>query len=94
MPKHSFSKYKLIGIAFVMLGIVMMLLNSKVQALIPIIVSLLTGVSTIISRTINASLAKRTSVMTSTLFNYIVGLSVSAVVLLIAGRVELEIRRL
>jgi transporter family-2 protein len=65
-----------------------MLLNSKVDAAVPIIVSLFTGVSTVVSRTLNASLARQTSAMNSTLFNYIVGLSVSAAVLLIAGRGE------
>ncbi len=88
MQKHPFIKMKLVGIACVLLGIVLMLINSKVDALVPIIVSLLTGVSTVISRTLNASLAKRTSVMNSTLFNYIAGLCVSALILLIAGRQE------
>jgi transporter family-2 protein len=88
MPKHAFSKSKLIGIAFVMLGIVLMLANSNMGALIPVILSLLTGVSVVVSRTINAALAKKTSVLTSSVFNYITGLTVSAVILLIAGRGE------
>lgn len=88
MPRHPFSKMKLIGIAFVMLGIALMLLNSKVDAIVPIAVSLLTGVSTVVSRTLNASLAQKTSALTSTLFNYIIGFSVSAAVLLIAGASE------
>jgi transporter family-2 protein len=88
MPRHAFSKAKLFGIAFVLLGIVLMLINSSMDALVPVILSLLTGVSTVVSRTINAALAKETSVLKSTVFNYITGLSVSAVVLLIAGRNE------
>lgn len=88
MPKHPFFKAKLLGIVFVLLGIILMLINSKVDAIIPVILSLLTGVSTVVSRTINAALAKETSVLKSTVFNYITGLSVSAVVLLIAGRSE------
>ena len=88
MPKHAFSKMKLIGIAFVVLGIVFMTSDSKMDAIVPIIVSLLSGVATVISRTINAALAQRTSVMTSTFYNYIVGLALSVVILLIAGRGE------
>ncbi len=88
MPKHAFSKMKLIGIAFVMIGIALMLLDSKAGAIVPIIVSLLTGVSTVISRTMNAALARQTSVLKSTLLNYVVGLFISAVILLIAGRQE------
>lgn len=88
MPRHPFSKGKLIGIAFVMIGIILMLINSKADALIPIILSLLTGVSVVVSRSLNAALARRTSVLTSTVFNYITGLCVSAAVLLIAGTSE------
>ena len=88
MPKHEFRKMKLIGIAFVVLGIAAMLYGSEAQALIPIAVSLLMGVSTVVSRTVNALLAQRTSVLVSTLFNYVVGLAVSAVALLVAGMPE------
>lgn len=88
MPKHPFSKPKLLGIAFIILGIVLMLINSKADALIPIVLSLLTGVSIVVSRTLNAALARNTSVLTSTVFNYITGLCVSAAVLLIAGTSE------
>lgn len=88
MPKHPFLKFKLIGIAFVVFGIVFMTSDSKMDALVPIIVTFLAGVAIVVSRTINASLAQRTSVLTSTFYNYIVGFSVSAVILLFAGRSE------
>lgn len=88
MPKHAFVKTKLIGIALVVLGIALMVMGAKMDAIIPIIVSLLTGVSIVVSRTINASLAQHTSIMTSTFFNYGVGLAVSAVILIFAGRGE------
>ncbi len=85
MQKHAFAKMKLLGIAFVVLGIVFMTSDSKMNALVPIIVSLLSGATTVISRTINAALAQRTSVLTSTFYNYLVGLALSAVILFIAG---------
>lgn len=88
MPKHPFHKKKLIGIALVMLGILFMIIDSKAGALIPIAVSLLSGVSVVVSRTINASLAQQTSVLKSTFFNYGVGLALSTVIFLIAGRNE------
>ncbi|MGE5494999.1 MAG: DMT family transporter [Burkholderiales bacterium] len=88
MPKREFHKMKLIGIAFVVLGIAAMLYGSEAQAVIPIAMSLLIGVSTVMSRTVNALLAQRTSVLVSALFNYIVGLAVSAAALLVAGRAE------
>ncbi len=88
MPKHAFAKMKLIGISFVVLGIVFMTSGSKMDAIVPIVLSLLTGVAIVVSRTINAALAQRTSVLTSTFYNYFVGLALSAVILLIAGRGE------
>jgi transporter family-2 protein len=88
MPKHAFVKTKLIGIGLVVLGIVFMIMDSKMDAMIPIIVSLLTGVAIVVSRTINASFAQHTSVLASTFFNYGVGFAISAAILFIAGRGE------
>lgn len=88
MPKHPYSKKKLIGIAIVVLGIVLMMKDAEMDAVIPIIVSLLTGITVVVSRTINASLAGVTSVLRSTLVNYGVGFVLSAVLLLTAGRGE------
>ncbi len=88
MPKHPFSKMKLVGIALVMLGIVLMIINSELDALVPIILSLLTGVSVVVSRTVNAALAKHTSVQKSTFYYFAAGLIVSVAFLLILGRNE------
>lgn len=92
MQKHPLRKKKLIGIAFAALGVVPMLLDSQSAALVPVVISLLMGVSTVVSRTVNAALAQRTSVMNSTFFNYVTGLAVSAVVLLAAGTSEPMLR--
>lgn len=56
--------------------------------LIAIIVSLLTGFTLVTSRVVNAKLAVKTSALTSTFYNYAVGLIVSCIVLLIIGRSE------
>ena len=88
MPKHPYSKKKLVGIAIGMIGIIPMVMDAKLDAVVPIVVSLLTGITVVVSRTINASLAQKTSVLTGTFFNYGVGLVLSAVLLLIAGRGE------
>lgn len=88
MPKHPYSKLKLFGIALVTLGIVPMVMDAAAGALIPIIVSLVTGVTVVVSRTINASLARRTSVLASTFFNYGVGFLLSVGCLFIVGRGE------
>lgn len=88
MPKHPYSKKKLIGIALVALGILPMVMDAKAGAIVPVIVSLLTGITVVVSRTINASLAQRTSVLGSTFFNYCVGLVLAVPLLFIIGRGE------
>lgn len=57
--------------------------------LVAIIVSLLAGFTLVTSRVANAKLAVKTSALTSTFYNYVVGLIVSLIVLLLLGRTEL-----
>jgi len=85
MPKHPFHKKKLIGIVFVMGGIMFMVPIQDVTLLLPIILSLLTGFTIVLNRTINAALAKESNVFFSTLYNYITGLAAGFLVLLISG---------
>ena len=56
--------------------------------LIGIIVSLLSGGSIVIARTVNARLAIKTSVLQSTFYNYVVGFFVSLLVLLSVFQIE------
>lgn len=63
MPKCSFPKKKLIGIFFVILGIMFMVSLYEVGMIIAIIVSLMAGVTIVVSRTINACLAQETSLL-------------------------------
>ena len=93
MPKHRFAAKKLIGIALVMAGIFLMTIDSQLDALIPIAVSLLTGVTIVVSRTINASLAQQTSIIKSTFFNYGTGFALSLILLFAAGRSEPMVTR-
>lgn len=71
MPKHPFNRRKLIGFALILCGIVAM---TDRFDLIPVLVSLATGVTVIVSRTINAKLADLTSKTISTFYNYVIGL--------------------
>ena len=52
---------------------------------IAIVVSLLAGVSNVLSRTVNAELAIHTSLRKSTFMNYLVGLIVATLVLFVAA---------
>lgn len=85
MPKSKFHKSKLIGISIVLLGIIVMVSFYEISALIPIILSLLTGFTVVLSRTINAGLAEKTSVLQSTLYCYITGFTGSVVLLFTLG---------
>lgn len=55
---------------------------------IAIIVSLLTGVTLVTSRVANGKLATKTSALTSTFYNYLIGLTVSLLVLPVLGHSE------
>jgi len=88
MTCHPVSIKKLPGIALAALGIAWMLWPFDMHVVIPVIVSLLTGVTIVVSRSLNARLTCKTGMLQSTFFNYAVGLTVSAAILLIFGRGE------
>lgn len=87
MPKRSFSKKKISGLIFVLLGIAIMLEFNN-WTLLPIIISFITGFTVVMSRIINGRLAQETSVLQSTFYNYGVGITLSIIVLLTLGSNE------
>jgi transporter family-2 protein len=88
MPKHPFTKRKLIGLLFILGGIVSMVNDFE---LIAVVVSFFAGVNIVISRTLNAKLAALTSVRTGTFYNYLVGLIISIPVFLLLGNNEITL---
>lgn len=88
MTKVPFKKRKLVGLSFVLIGIFIMISLHEAREITAITLSLLTGLTVVLSRTINARLAQETSMVKSTMFNYLVGLATAAIILLIAGRGE------
>ena len=87
MSKHPLAARKLIGLALILGGIAAMI-NYLDFELVAILFSFAAGFCVVISRTLNAKLADRTSVRSSTFFNYLVGLGVSIPFLLLLGRGE------
>ena len=81
MPKHSFTKGKLVGFVIIIGGIAYMIGQAEVLAVAAVIVSFVAGVNIVLSRSLNAKLAERTSVYTSTFYNYVVGLTGSVIAL-------------
>lgn len=73
MPVRKFNPGKLVGFVFTLLGIVCLFHGSSFM-LLPVIFSLLTGITIVCSRSVNAELAEKSSVLVSTWYNYVVGL--------------------
>lgn len=91
MPKHPFTKGKLVGLALVILGIAAMTEVAGNFEIVAVVVSFTAGVNIVISRTINAKLAVLTNIRTGTFYNYLIGLAGSIIVFLILGSREMSI---
>lgn len=91
MPKHPFTKPKLIGLLIIIAGIASMINNFE---LVAVTVSFAAGINIVLSRTLNAKLADLTSVRVSTFYNYIIGLIISIPVFLLLGRNEIVLTEL
>ncbi|MCL2361629.1 MAG: DMT family transporter [Defluviitaleaceae bacterium] len=86
MPKHPFTKDKILGLTLILAGIASMINSFEILA---VVVSFLAGFAIIMSRTLNAKLANVTSVSVSTFYNYFVGLIVAILVFALLGRGEI-----
>ncbi len=83
--KYPFKKTTLIGLAFAAVGIVVMLDGSAATAVFAVLLSLLTGVTVVLSRTVNAELAERIGSLKGSFVNHAVGLPITIVALFIFG---------
>lgn len=80
MKQVRFSPKRLIGILSVLCGIAFMISTKDLVHIVPIIISFLTGITIVFSRTVNGKLAVETNVRISTWFNYLTGTVVSIIV--------------
>lgn len=85
MARHPFNRNKLTGLILVICGIVFMITDFEMVA---VVVSFIAGINLVVSRIINSRLSDSTSVGSSTFFNYLTGLIGSIAVLLIASLFE------
>lgn len=83
MEKHKLPFNNLIGLAFALAGILLMLDNSVGQELTAVILALLVGLSIVTSRSINARLAKSIGSMQSSFINILGGFPVAWLLALI-----------
>lgn len=75
MPVRRFRLIQLPGILCTLIGI-LCLMYGTAFAFIPVVLSLMTGISVVTSRSVNAELSEITSPLISTWYNYVVGLIV------------------
>lgn len=88
MPVRRFNAARLAGLAATAVGIAFLLWGDTGSAFVPAFVSLLSGVTVVTSRQVNAQLAARTGedgVTVSTWYNYLTGLLCSGIALGIAA---------
>lgn len=88
MEQRRFIRNKLLGFLLTIVGIVIMMIPIEVSSIVAIVVSLLSGVGIVLSRTINALLAERTSTLTSTFYNFFMGLLVGLILFFLLGGSE------
>jgi len=85
MQKRPLSSRQVPGLILAAFGILLMLRGFTVESLFPVILALLTGLTVVVSRSINGALAKRSTASLSAWYNHLVGLAGSVVVFAILG---------
>ncbi len=80
MEKRPFQKSSLIGLTFSLIGMGLMLDRSVTQALYAVLFSLGAGVMVVLSRSVNARLAKEVGALRGSLINHLVGLPVTVLI--------------
>ncbi len=79
MKKQPFQKSSLLGLIFSLIGIILMMDNTVTQALIAVIVSLISGATVVLSRTVNFRLAEAIGALRGSLVNHLAGLPITLV---------------
>ena len=85
MPVSRLSKTKLLGMLFAVFGVCYMLWDTSFSFL-PVLLSLLTGLTLSLNRQINAQLAGRTNSLVATFYNYAIGLPVALIACLLLSK--------
>ncbi len=85
MKVYKFQKKRLVGFTIMLVGIFFMIREFQLLA---VILSTATGAVLVIQRSVNGKLSSKTSLATSTIFTYIIGLLCGTIMLLIFGQGE------
>jgi transporter family-2 protein len=85
MKKRPLNKRQVPGLFVVALGILLMLRDFSAESLLPVCLALMTGITVVVSRSINGALGKRSTASLSAWYNHLVGLVGSIAVLAVMG---------
>lgn len=88
MTAYPPKKHTLAGLILAFLGIVVMLNHSFYGTAFPVFISLLSGTTIVLSRTVNAGLSKHTGALKGSFINHLAGLPVTMILLFLFGRNE------
>ena len=88
MEKRPFTRRKLLGLMLTFTGIGVLALPLDAVKALPMLLSLLSGGTIVIARTLNAGLALKRGLRFSAFMNYLTGLAGSLAMLALAGRGE------
>ena len=89
MEKIPFRFSSLVGLIFSSIGIIIMLDHSIGLAIYAVFLSIFAGITVVLSRTVNAKLAKYTGELQSSFINHVMGLPVTILFFFILGKNEL-----
>ena len=77
MKRHSFRKSSLVGLAFSVAGMLIMLDDSAGITLYAVLFSFFAGITIVLSRTVNAKLSQHIGELQSSLINHVAGLPIT-----------------
>lgn len=86
MERHPLRRDSFIGFAVSMAGIVVMLDHSVTSAVLAALLSFGSGITVVLSRTVNARLSQKIGGLESSFVNHLTGLAASVIIALIAAR--------
>lgn len=89
MPRQIFNKKKYVSLLFMIIGSGFMLSTTTSVLIIPIVLSLLSGVTVVTSRAVNSNLSEETTMYASTWYYYLIG-SIISIILLIIFKSEID----
>ncbi|MFT4106982.1 MAG: DMT family transporter [Lacrimispora sp.] len=86
MERRPFQKTSLFGLAFAVFGVFLMLDNTVATGLTAVFISFASGITVVLSRTVNAYLGKKIGALNGSLVNHLVGLPITVVIALIVTK--------